>query len=453
MDYANTLLVGSSARPITDRLRISREKLAFLVDATAAPITSVALISSWTGIEVSFIATQYKAVGLRLEPYMVFLQTLPYRFYPWLMLAFTLMVALSGRDFGPMWRAERRARRLGKVSADGAQTMAQLHDEEISLPSGRRNWIQGILPVVLVVATAAWGMVYDGKTRFDAARAATAAQLQQARAGLRHAKGAGNTRAALEAIRRIDFTRRRLLDMQPGLRPFLSHARASRALLWASMAGGLSALLLVLTRRVLSLHEAMQGWIHGLRAVLPACLILVLAWALSEVCKTLHTGPFLVQLIGADIPPALLPALVLVVAGIVSFATGSSWGTMAVLFPLVVPLTYHLDPNHHERLLAATAAILAGAVWGDHCSPISDTTIVSSMSTGCDHFDHVRTQLPYALFVGLVSLCICELSVGMGWLTAGAALAAGVLSLAAGLALFGRRPDDETTPWQRWSAR
>ena len=198
------------------------------------------------------------------------------------------------------------------------------------------------------------------------------------------------------------------------------------------------AILLAVARRILTLREAMEAWVAGVRSIALAVLILVLAWALGDVCRGLHTADFLIGAIGGWLPAGLLPAVVFVIAAVVSFATGTSWGTMGILFPLVIPLAHQLAPADSAIVLGSVASILSGSVWGDHCSPISDTTIMSSMASSCDHVDHVRTQLPYALVAGLVSLVVGELATGMGLFGAPVALVLGVVIITLFVRFVGR---------------
>ncbi len=371
-DYANSLLVGSSMRPVTDRLRISREKLAFLVDATAAPVASLALISSWIGVEVGYIADQFENLGIDRDAYLTFIETIPYRFYPLLMLIFVLWIAIRGRDFGPMRRAERRAYVDGLVSAPGAKPASDFHDDEVLEHVPGRPW-NALAPVITVVVVATLGIYFDGRGK-----------------------------AVAEGL-------------EPTLRNIVGAASSSAAILWATGAGCLCALAFAVGSRALSFSESLDAWVGGLRAMMYAVMILVLAWALGGVCRDLDTAGFLIGAIGDWVSPMWIPALVFVLAALVSFATGTSWGTMAILFPLVVPLAYDLAPGQETILFGTVSSILAGSVWGDHCSPISDTTILSSMATSCDHMDHVRTQLPYALMVGAVSIVCAEVPVAAGW--------------------------------------
>jgi len=371
-DYANSLLVGASMRPVTDRLRISREKLAFLVDATAAPVASLALISSWIGVEVGYIADQFAQLGIERDAYLTFIETIPYRFYPILMLLFVAWLAFRGRDFGPMLRAERRALETGLVSRPGAQPASDFHEDEVPADVPGRPW-NALLPVVTVVVVAAIGIYVDGRGKVVAA------------------------------------------GLEPTLRAIVGEASSSAAILWATGAGCLCALALSLGSGALSFGRSLDAWLSGVRSMMYAVIILVLAWALGGVCRDLDTAGFLISIVGDWMMAAWIPALVFVLAALVSFATGTSWGTMAILFPLVVPLAHQVAPGQEAILLGTVSSILAGSVWGDHCSPISDTTVLSSMATSCDHMDHVRTQLPYALLVGGVSLLCAELPVAAGW--------------------------------------
>lgn len=420
-DYANSLLVGSSMRPITDKLRVSREKLAFLVDATAAPVASIALVSSWIGVEVGYINEQFAEQGIDADPYVAFLQTLPYRFYPWLMLFFGLLIVLMKRDFGRMYLAEIRARETGKLLADGARPASEFSDErhegdrqpdpqpdpsyresaKLGLGSTPRP-LNAIVPVLVVVLVAIVGMYLDGRA------------------------------TVLET------------GDEPTLRAIFGNASSLKALLWASALGGIAAFACTLGSRALDLADSVDAWMGGLKAMLTACVILVLAWSLGAICKDLHTADFVISALGDWLPPGLLAAAVFVVAAAVSFATGTSWGAMAILFPLVVPLAHDLAPGDMNVMLGAISSILAGSVWGDHCSPISDTTIMSSMATSCDHVDHVRTQLPYALVVGIVSLLCGEVATGFGLYPAWVGLIVGAVALVLIVRFFGK-PVPETS--------
>ncbi len=408
-DYSNSLLVGSTMRPITDRLKISREKLAFLVDATAAPVSSFAVVSSWVGVEVGYIADQYAALEIEGDPYLIFLESIPYRFYPLLMLFFGLMVIVLKRDFGPMHRAEDRALNEGLLVRPGAKPASDFDASELSPPEGKpARWWAAVVPIAVVIATAMIGMHVTGSASLDAARTEATATLEAARVALAAAPA---NEAAAEAVASAE---RALSLLDVNLRNVFGKADSLKALLWAAFLGGLVAILIAVGTRTLSLRDTMEAWVHGVRSITLAVMILVLAWSLGEVCSHLHTAQFVISAIGDHLPVSMLSAAVFVIAAAVSFATGTSWGTMGILFPLVLPLAHELAPEEPTVVLGAVASILSGSVWGDHCSPISDTTIMSSMASSCDHVDHVRTQLPYALAVGGVSLVVGEIGTGLG---------------------------------------
>ena len=369
-DYANTLIVGNTMRPITGRLRISREKLAYLVDSTAAPVATVGLVTTWIGFQLGVIEGAMQQVeGYAETPYSIFLNALPYYFYPFLTLLFLFMVAWFGRDFGPMLKAERRTRATGQVARSDAHTGESPSEaaERAPKPDKPIRATNALLPlIVLVVATFA---------------------------GI-YITGAGTA--------------------EPGasLRDIIGNGDSYQAMMWGSLLAVLTAAVLSLGQGILTLGETVDAWFAGVRSMLLAVIILVLAWSLANVNEVLHAGDYLVSILGEALPPPLIPALVFVLSALTAFATGSSWGVMGIVMPLVVPLTWAVmaangiagDPAHMHIFYSAIAAVLAGAVWGDHCSPISDTTILSSLATECDHIDHVRTQLPYALAVGLVGL-------------------------------------------------
>lgn len=368
-DYANTMVVGNTMRPVTDRLRISREKLAYLVDSTAAPVATLALVTTWIGYQVGLIGEAVGAIdGYAASGYAVFLASLGYFFYPILALVFLVAVAWTGRDFGPMLAAERAAR-AGRGSAAGqplgrADLIAQVEIE--ALGGAPHRAVNAVLPVVLMVGVVIAGLFVTGEG--------------------------------------------------DNLREVIGSANAYAALMWGSLVGVLAAALLSVGQRILSVDQVIDAWYHGMRSMMLALVILILAWALSSVGEALGTAQFLVSTLGDNLMPWMLPALVFVLAGLTAFSTGTSWGTMGILIPLVVPLAWAVAGASGDLAVfhASIAAVLSGAVWGDHCSPISDTTILSAMASGCDHIAHVRTQLPYAMLVGGVALVLCSLPVGFG---------------------------------------
>ena len=418
-DYANTLVVGNTMRPITDRLRISREKLAYLVDSTAAPVAALVPVSTWVGYEVSLIggglgAAAGEATGADaaflggLSPYTVFLETIPYLFYPLLALAFVFLTSAMNRDFGPMARAEARAAAGGGLLRPGSRPAAEISESFVNSKEGApQRWWNAGLPVAAVVLVVLGGLYTSG-------RAAVGAE-----ASLRDVFGAAD--------------------------PFMT-------LLWGSLSGCLVAALLSLSQKVLDVKECVDAWLGGVKAMMIAMVILTLAWSLGAVTQDVGTAAYVSQLLGGNLPLFLLPAVVFITSGAMAFATGTSWTTMAILIPLVIPLTVSLaggtgfaDGSVYGILLATTSSVLAGAIWGDHCSPISDTTVLSSTAAACDHVDHVRTQLPYAVLVGGVGLLLGSVGTALGlptWL----ALVLGVAVLALCLRTFGTAVDEVEAP-------
>ncbi len=407
-DYANTLLVGATMRPLTDRLRISREKLAWLVDSTAAPVATVAVISTWVGFEVGLIQEAMVRLEQSSQAYTFFLQSIPYSFYPLLTLLMVYLVAASGRDFGPMLKAEQRALQLGQVLAPGASPASDAPVAEAPDPDHKpaHPMLAGI-PILGVIVTTAVGLYFNGRSA-----------------------------AIAEGI------------TDPGLRAVLNNADSFAVLMWAAMTGAGLAIVLTTASGRHSLADALDGFVDGAKAMMVAVAILLLAWSLSAVCDSLGTANYLIEVSSEVLSARLLPVVVFVLAAAVSFATGTSWGTMAILMPLVYPLGHQLPLDAglpaatalHIHL-AAVSAVLAGAVFGDHCSPISDTTILSSLATGSDHVDHVKTQLPYALTVAGIAAVVGYIPVGYGvspWISLGL----GALTVAVVVLRFGRRADE-----------
>lgn len=400
-DYSNSLIVGSTMRPITDRLRISREKLAYIVDSTSAPVASIALISSWIGFEVGLIGDAVGTLGLDYEPYVLFVRSIPYRFYPILALVFVFMVIVTDRDYGPMLKAELRARREGKVMRDGARPASDF-DAEILNPKEDqpRRWYNAIVPIGVVALVTLLGLYFTGRE------------------------------AVLEAG-----------EAELSLRNIFANADSYRSLVWAALSACAVALVMTISQRILSLEETMAAWLAGIKAMLLACVILSLAWALGAVTLDVHTPAYVVDLLTGNLDPRFLPVLVFIACAFISFAAGTSWGTMAIMMPIVVPLSVALAAEAgmgpeatYTILIGGISSVLAGSVWGDHCSPISDTTILSSMASSCDHIDHVRTQIPYAVAVGVVGMLVGDIPTAFGmspWISLllGSAILLGMLYL------------------------
>ena len=371
-DYSNTLVVGNTMRPIADKLKVSREKLAYIVDSTSAPVVAVAFVTTWIGAELSYISDGIKAIGLDASAYSVFFHSLAYSFYPFLTLGFVLMVILSGRDFGPMLKAERKARLVSSMETEMT--------ERVSRPA---HIIDALIPLLVLILGTIIGLIATG---YDAT-------VWQAETGF--------------------FSK---------LSATIGAADSYKALLWASLLSLLTAIVVTLLRGSLTFAKVMEEMVEGFKSMFNAVLILTMAWSIALVTKDMHTAEFVSQLLVQwSLSPVLVPVLTFVLAALIGFSTGTSWGTMAILYPLILPASWLLCQEQGLSVDATmplfynvVASVLAGAVMGDHCSPISDTTIMSSLASSCNHLQHVATQMPYALTVGGVALLLGVLPTALG---------------------------------------
>ena len=383
-DYANCLIVGNCMRKLADSKRISREKLAYIVDATAAPIASISLISTWIAFQVGILDTTFKTLNMNPEPYGFFLESIPYNFYALFTLFFVFLVASQGYDFGPMAKAESEAL-AQKEQTELASTINPLWGSVVF-----------ILPIFTLVSITFASLLIEGSQK----------------------TGPG---APLFQI--------------------IGAADAYNAMVRGSFSALLVALTTVLISQIATLEKSMGAIFDGIRNLLEPLSILILAWALSSALGNLGTATYMVNMLGDSLPQWSLPTIIFVTSASLAFATGTSFGTLGLMIPLGLPLAVALTDSHTIHL-ACTAAIMGGAVLGDHSSPISDTTIMSSMGAGCDHMQHVKTQLPYVLAVGLICILFGTLPVALGvplWICLVSGLGACFLSLQ-GLSRFRIRP-------------
>lgn len=381
-DYANSLLVGNMMRPFTDKLKISREKLSYLVDSTAAPIASLAVISTWSIFQMSLLEGPYQQYGVVESPYITFLRSIPYSYYCLFTIIFIFINIYSKREYGPMLSAERRACETGEVLRPGATPLTDVSQiDEAQASKTATHWSNAMIPILLVILLTFAGLYFTGL----------------------HALTDG---------------------MSKSIRNIIGGADSYAALLWASYITGFSAIILSLAKRILTLKEAIDAWMGGMKSMVTACAVLVLAWSLGKVCADIKTAEFLVSVSAGFITPQILPAITFITAAAISFSTGTSWATMSILIPIVMPMAVQLLGGEPNVVVASPvftstfASVLSGSVLGDHCSPLSDTTILSSTASSADHIDHVRTQLPYALTVGIIALVVGYLIIGFGgnWL-------------------------------------
>jgi Na+/H+ antiporter NhaC len=399
-DYANTLIVGNTFRPVTDRFRISREKLAYIVDSTAAPIAAVALVTTWIGAELGYIRDGLDVIGLDRNEYLLFLQSLKYSYYPVLTIAFIFMLIYLQRDFGAMHRAEVRARKTGQLVRDTGviEGTSENLDPDDSIPKYAFN---AVIPVLVVIVVTILGLTATGMTALHNEIAGAGVEL------------VSRSWPAIWAGIPLLFTDGTSPDFFMKIGKLIGSSDSYVALLWASSCGVGIAIFLSLVTRTLSMERSMNAMLSGFKTMLQTMIILILAWSLAGTTEVLHTADFLISVLSENLSAVWIPMITFILAALISFSTGSSWSTMAILYPLALPLTWSIGLSNgmsEAELLPVfhnvISVVLAGSVLGDHCSPISDTTVLSSLASNCNHIDHVRTQLPYALTVGGVSVLV-----------------------------------------------
>jgi len=382
-DYANTLVVGNTMRPVTDKLKISREKLAYVVDSTAAPVAAIAFVTTWIGAELSYIQDGINTLGLNESAYNVFINSLAYSFYPIFTLAFILMLVYNKVDYGPMLKAERKARKEGVIVDDAEGFSNKLNELEVD-EKIKARWYNAVIPVLVIILGTFAGLIFTGWDQ--------------------------------------EVWSNDALGFSKKLSATIGNADSYKALLWSSMSGVIVAFSLSIGQKLLSLKESVDSLINGFRTMLTAVVILILAWSIALVTEHLHTADFISQtMLAFSISPYFIPTLTFILAALVAFSTGSSWGTMAILYPLLLPACWIISQDSgfdYAKSMTifynVVSAVLAGSVLGDHCSPISDTTILSSLASSCNHIEHVRTQLPYSLTVGAVAITVGTLPSAYG---------------------------------------
>ena len=385
-DYANSLIVGPIMRPVTGAQRVSSEKLSFIIDGTAAPVAGIMFVSTWIGYELSVIRDGFGQIGQAVSPFNIFLETIPYRFYNILMLLFILFIIFLARDFGPMYHAERRARLTGKLIADGATPLAGDDMEDMNpIENVTLSVWNAIIPIGVLIASALILFYTNGRAALLA--------------------GSDESLIRLMTSNPFSFT---------AIREAFGASDAAIVLFQAALIASILTVLMGFFQKVWSIKEALDIWVNGMKSLLITGVILILAWSLAGVIKELGTAYFLSHFLAKAIPSFLLPSLIFIFSCVISFATGTSYGTMGILMPLAIPIAHTVGGGDYMLILYSISAVLSGAILGDHCSPISDTTILSSMGAASDHLDHVRTQLPYAIVVGAIAIIGGYIPLGLG---------------------------------------
>ena len=422
-DYANTMIVGPTMRSVFDKVRLSRAKLAYIVDSTAAPVASLALIGTWVGAEIAYIQSGLTEVaqdgapaflmeqGTLLTGMQVFISSLAYRFYPILALVLVFLIALTGRDFGAMRRSEARALRGQDEKPYDARIELAAEDQ----PTPR--WWLGLVPVLVLIGVTVALLVITG---------------------FGPAGGSELMQQNLPVWKKISL--------------IIGEADAYLSIFYGAILAAFVALILSMLARACTVRDAADAGLDGMARMFPAIVILVLAWALSSVEQDLALGQVVTDgLQAAKFPVQWMPLAIFVAAAVISFATGTSWGTMGILCPMTVTVGARLvsgvEPDQALPLFyAAVGSVLAGAIFGDHCSPISDTTVLSSVASGCRHEEHVWTQVPYAIVTAIVAMGLGDVMCSVYHQPWYYGLGAGTILLILIVLIFGRRPKPLAPP-------
>lgn len=337
------LVSGAVTRPIFDKLKISREKLSYILDSTSAPKCVLIPLNAWGAFVIGLLISQ----GVE-NPVRVLISSMPFNFYAILALLLVLITVLTERDFGPMKKAEHRVRVENKLLRDGAEPLISTEVVQMEAKEGiPPRAINMILPVVTMVVMMPVVLLITGK---------------------------GN----------------------------LMEGSGSASVLWAVISGLAVGAVAYRAQGIMKVKEITDIFMKGVGGLIPLASLMILAFAIGDICDALGTGPFVAQAASSTLNPGVIPAVIFLVSCLIAFSTGTSWGTFAIMIPIAVPMINII--GLHPGLIIA--AVLGGGVFGDHCSPISDTTIISSMASATDHIDHVRTQLPYALTAAGFSLLL-----------------------------------------------
>lgn len=414
-DFASVLLIGPIMRPLTDKMKISREKLAFILDSTASSIAGIALISTWIGLEITLIASAYDSVGImpeNMNAYSIFIKTIPYRFYNILIVVFVLLTIVFLRDIGSMVKVEKNARK-GIINKSFENN--SIEDSYEPEPNVKLNPWNALVPIILLIVGAFVAIYMNGY---------------------------------LSVIREGDQKLISIFETEPfsflAITTSVAHTDTPLSLLQAALFATIVTVIMGVSQKIITLAKGIEFITTGMKHVLVTITILILAWSLTSVIKDLGTAVYLGELLGDKIPMFLLPTIIFILGAIISFSTGTAYGTMSILMPLAVPLAVAVQPENYFNLdfvIITTGAVLTSAIFGDHCSPISDTSILSSMGARCELISHVKTQMPYALIVAGVAIVLGYIPAGLG-ISPFISLSLGIVSLIIILFVFGKKIED-----------
>ena len=341
------LVTGTIFHPIFEKFKISREKLAYICDTTSSPICILIPLNAWGAYVVSLLEKESAYSGVT-DPVSLFLSTIPLNFYAILSVLFAGFIAFTYKDFGAMKKAERRSEEFGKTIADGAVPMVSEDVASLKPKKGiQHKSLNMLIPIGVMIIMMPVSLMITGN---------------------------GN----------------------------LSSGSGSTAVLWSVIAAIVSAGIISMLQKILNLKEVMDYTLKGIAGLVPLAILMILAFSIGDTCRNLRTGEYVASLSVEFLNPSVIAPILFITSCFISFSTGTSWGTFAIMIPIAVPTAVYID----APLSLSIAAVLSGSVFGDHCSPISDTTIVSSMASACDHIDHVKTQLPYAISMAVLSACL-----------------------------------------------
>lgn len=406
-DYANALIVGPIMKPIVDRVKVSREKLAYLVDSTSAPVAGIALVSSWIGVEISTIQTGLDYVGSNLDSFSLFIHSIPYSFYCIFAISFIFIGSLLDRDFGPMLDAENRARKGQTISEESKETIT----DEIVIAKNKINQriFVSVASVLLLVICAVASFFLTGRNNAVLAGALSVEHLF-------------NIENVLIAI---------------------SYADTINLISLAAIVSSIFALIFGCLFKLFDFKDGLLSFVKGMRNILSTVLLLLSAWCLADVIAKMGTTSFAVEIISAKVPSALVPLLIYITCCIISLTSGS-FGTMFVVMPLAIPLAFRIismgiSVDAETYLLICIGSVIAGSIFGDHCSPVTDCTILSAIGSGCTTMEHCLTQLPYSIVCLIVSI-VCGViltSIGVNVLLA---ISIGLIVQILVLLIIGKKP-------------
>ncbi len=403
-DYANILVVGPTTRPLSDELRVSREKQTYIVHTTAGVVAGIALMTTWVGFEIGLVTDSFSELGYEVNGFAMIVKNLPYMLYNILAIVILFAVAIMVRDFGPMYKAEKRARTTGKVVADDAN----IAQEEVTTAEGSEKGkiMYAVLPILTLVFTIFFGIWISGYQALEG------------------------------SVKFLSFE---------GLRSSFGEADPFPPIVWGSVLSTFVAAIIAKVGVKMKVSDIYKHWVAGFLSLCEAMIVLVLAWAIGDVIGNLGTANYLIDIATGSLPAALLPAIVFIVSCLVSFSTGTSWGTMPIMFPLAIPVIVAFvdDPLNSPLVYATIAAVLSGSIFGDQTSPISDSSIISAASVGCDLLHHIKTEAPYEVVPALVAV-VGYLLIGFAGLPILAVLVLGVIAILAVVRFAGKstRPED-----------